>query len=335
MKFLSPIELESKPVYENNPVRLGDARPAVLTSAQLAAYEDPVGSGKYPELADKWVIVSDDKTHHDAMTTIVPDYANTETESKITVVDGSWTTLHTGFVRIEAQVKATQDNFGIYAGVGTNYANSVIKGLALTGQFAKINGVFPVAAGDTVWIRRNTYTDASTITVSCQFIPPKFIGMDPGTPGSSESVWTSIALSATDRTAGVVLDPTFPLTVGHNKNLRLIRLFGVVNYTNTGATNTNLVIGTLNLADLTFPSGIPVSAVNPLDIISGPVQIIQYGSTDLGSGYTSSTRKTLMCDINHSTSKLVVVPDPMSMITPDSNVVPNNIKIYFNNILNY
>jgi hypothetical protein len=110
---------------------------------------------------------------------MVPDYAKMETTNVISTVNGTWTADKTGYVRCYS---VTQDTSGAQIGLIMRVNGVSVSG-NLTYPVSQYDAIamVPVAVNDTVAVQ--VVGGNAVATVSCRFIPPKYVG---GGGGSSE-----------------------------------------------------------------------------------------------------------------------------------------------------
>jgi hypothetical protein len=173
-----------------------------LTSAEYAAYENPVGSGLYPTLAGKTVTLKDVYPESGAVYT-VPDYANTEVTNRIptmTVVNntthsGTWTAYKSGFVVVGCYYglqNVTNGNAYIYINIGGATVLMEGQDTITDARYMYCKRLFPVKQEDVIEIRvRSDNQTIKTASPQCLFIPPKFVYVPNPTivvePGGDES----------------------------------------------------------------------------------------------------------------------------------------------------
>ena len=186
----SILELDAPGVQLQDAARLVDSRPEILTEAALAALESPPGSGLYPSLKNRRVVVTDMDEAAEVYGQNVPDYANMETTNRITASDGRWVVDRTGFVNCESYVHASNNlASGVYMEASI-YINNIMMSTNSTKNApenttrTQTAAVLPVSRGDIIWIVASAYdsmnnfaavTDNIYSTIRCRFIPPKFV----------------------------------------------------------------------------------------------------------------------------------------------------------------
>ena len=189
-KVKSRLELDAPGVQPQDAARLVDSRPEVLDSAAFAALESPPGSGLYPTLKGRRVVVTDLDDSTEAYVQTVPDYANMESTNRISVNGGQWVVDRTGFVACESYVYASNTlASGVYLEariklngvvVSTESTKSAPENTTRTQTAAMV----PVSPGDVVLITASAYDSTNnnaevttnvTSAVHCRFIPPKFV----------------------------------------------------------------------------------------------------------------------------------------------------------------
>ena len=105
---------------------------------------------------------------------MTPDYANMETDNRITAVGGSWTADRSGFVKIHGIGKegTGTDSFRININeelVSINRTQAQ-DGTATSAKMLIHSEILPIAKGDVISI-----PSAYNNSLGCYFIPPKFI----------------------------------------------------------------------------------------------------------------------------------------------------------------
>ena len=173
IKFKSGIELPGPPGGPAEAARLEDLTPVFLTRAELAAREDPAGSGKYPSLRNLHVCVTDADPALETAAMMTPDYANMETVNRITANNGMWIADRVGFVKtvISESTSGQQDHFITRINAQIMQSEQVEANTGLRYQ----TGIYPVKAGDTVYL--SIQVNNNNGAVECYFIPPKFVSM--------------------------------------------------------------------------------------------------------------------------------------------------------------
>jgi hypothetical protein len=164
---------------------LGDTKltsstvPTVLTAVEYAALESPPGSGKYPSLAGKRVIIKDVDTELTAFQMAVPDYAKQETDSKFSSAKADfgnyvWTVNRSGYVilthNLGETVEANLNNY--YVNIFYNVSGNQIAFFQNT--FLR-RVLIPVNVGDIVNISVDSSKSWPEFTAACYFIPPRFV----------------------------------------------------------------------------------------------------------------------------------------------------------------
>jgi hypothetical protein len=149
-----------------------------MTKADFAALEDPVGSGKYPSLKGKNVILTD--IYPEGRLFPLPDYANMESTNRISVNNGTWTADRSGYV--ELFVYATNSSSDSITGPEVRYSinNKVIQAavvtVPLTWSGNYYMNILPVKKGDVVKIAVSAYHGDFVIdSIACYFIPPIYV----------------------------------------------------------------------------------------------------------------------------------------------------------------
>jgi hypothetical protein len=193
IKYKSQILMPIKPTEPKHVVRLEDTPPVFLTQAQLAALEDPPESGLYPSLVNREVVVTDEDTALTAFEGMVPDYANRESQNRVTVdaKSVSWTADRTGFVYAQSIIHTT----GAAQTAADSFISSFIrinsKQVAanasenMPGPYTRVytDGVFQVTPGDLIeMFGSHTNSIAATAVGYGQylyFIPPKVVSIQP------------------------------------------------------------------------------------------------------------------------------------------------------------
>ena len=107
---------------------------------------------------------------------MAPDYSNMESASRITANNGSWTADRTGYVYCSVNVSTS----AVWTDVSYLVNGKTIfqSGTAITrGLYSPLNAAFPVAIGDVVQISIANAENININTISCKFIPPKFISV--------------------------------------------------------------------------------------------------------------------------------------------------------------
>ncbi|MDR3152904.1 MAG: hypothetical protein LBW85_01195 [Deltaproteobacteria bacterium] len=179
----SQIRLPARPGSAEEAARLGDVVPAVMTAADMAAYEDPPGSGLYPELASRRVVLVDQDSGEFGLMFAMPDYANMETVNRIPANNGSWAADRTGFVSVIMSLNNLNAD-----PAGWILAYVVVNGKDVTfSQMKREDGSslrfmpspIPVSKGDVVSLHANVDTNGIAVldaeTVMCRFIPPRLV----------------------------------------------------------------------------------------------------------------------------------------------------------------
>jgi hypothetical protein len=107
--------------------------------------------------------------------TMVPDYANMETTSRLSGVNNSsWQVDRDGYVQLRIQT-VTNGNYRIYINDSftTDVERAILQGMGNNREV----GVFPVKAGDVLRVEVHTAQESVSAaqSVVCHFIPPKYI----------------------------------------------------------------------------------------------------------------------------------------------------------------
>jgi hypothetical protein len=159
------------------PLRGTDAatQPVLMTQAEYDALEDPPGSGEYPSLKGKSVVITDgDEAEFNYFA--VPDYANIETVNRISANGGTWTADRSGYVKVYCSFANTNNNGGSDLWFVNNVGIAGSMRFQDTGQM-EFTSVVKVAKGDVVMFSVNS--NWTVALVKCFFIPPKFIKQAP------------------------------------------------------------------------------------------------------------------------------------------------------------
>jgi hypothetical protein len=135
-----------------------------MTQADFAALEDPVGSGLYPSLKGKNVVLND--VYPEGRLYPVPDYANQETINRISTNQGTWIADRTGYVNAECQSSDVAYNM-VYINTMDN-AGERLKAMQC------VKGILPVKAGDKVIIQ----TYGTFYAGRCFFVPIKWVDVE-------------------------------------------------------------------------------------------------------------------------------------------------------------
>jgi hypothetical protein len=144
-----------------------------LTAAEYAALEDPPGSGLYPSLAGKSVIITDRYKDNTVIVDVYPDEGNRETISRITANSGTWTVDRDGYVYCTLTISSSA-----IAGLDCYfYVNGKVREAGCIWQNA-ISGVIvfsttmKVKAGDVVSITGTASTGTLTVNgIGCYWEP--------------------------------------------------------------------------------------------------------------------------------------------------------------------
>jgi hypothetical protein len=150
----------------------------VMDQADFAALEDPVGSGKYPSLKGKNVVLND--VYPEGRLFPLPDYSNMESTNRISVNNGTWTADRSGYV--ELFVYATNSSSDNITGPEVRYSinNKVIQAAVVTVPLSWSGSyhmnILPVKKGDVVKIAVSAYHGDFVIDgIACYFIPPLYV----------------------------------------------------------------------------------------------------------------------------------------------------------------
>jgi hypothetical protein len=110
----------------------------------------------------------------------VPDYANLDSASKITAIDGTWTVDRVGFVQLHLYAGASATN--CYWSINSK-SISHLEQLANSPQVNKM--IVPVKIGDI--IKLNKIAGTTPTQIYCYFIPPLFVAKSAPVEGVSDT----------------------------------------------------------------------------------------------------------------------------------------------------
>jgi hypothetical protein len=200
MDFKSQINMPIAPAHPTEVTRQVDVLPVLMTHAEYVALEDPPGSGLYPSLKGKRVILTDVDTRIDSWEGMMPDYANQETVDLFGEGATSFVASRTGWYYLTGLFYDTGSDFG-----GTDlFINITVGGktVAVRGRENipaspgvkdyRISVIAPAVAGDVIHIGSNgTPTGNAVFQRSAYFIPPKVVSI--AQPVVSED-WMNVAM---------------------------------------------------------------------------------------------------------------------------------------------
>jgi hypothetical protein len=182
INFTNQIKMRTPPTEPNHVARKQDIEPVFLTQAEYDALENPVGSGLYPSLTGKRVIVTD-AISIDSAFAMVPDYpkriAIKDNNDDFLVgstegVTKTYTPLSLGYIQLLAETASGSPVTTSYSAHTVNPIEFLVyESDTFPGLFRRQSQPSPVAAGQEITF--NISSNSTGLIVQLFFLPPKFV----------------------------------------------------------------------------------------------------------------------------------------------------------------